>query len=234
MPEPTVPAAAPATPVSPTPAPAPAAPAPAAAATAPVPVADPAAVATPAAPAPTEPAAAAPAVVASPDPAAPPAELKLELKQGAPLTDADVKEVTDLAKTLGLTQAQAQTMLDQRATAAEKTLSGIQTSFQATRATWRDQALKDPELGGDATTFPRNMEFAKQGLANLVTASEMAELEKAGFGDFPPLLRAGLRYYNATLKTPGFVEGRPVTEAPKAVAKDTVSVANRLFDKTRA
>ena len=189
----------------------------------------------PAAPPVTPPAPPADPNAAPPNPApAPPApvqppEVTLKAPENSKLSQADIADVQNLAKTLGLTQPQAQAMLENKSKTLDAFMANTATEFQKVQETWKVAAMSDPELGGDAATFAGKMEHVKLGLKDLVNPAELAELEKNGFGNMPFLLRAGLRYYNNVLKNPNFVEGRP----PLAKVQNTEDArAARMFPST--
>ena len=231
MPDPEVPAATAA------PAPAPAAPA------VPAPAASDASVVTPSpAPAPAgAPAAAGPAPTNPPAPVPAPAaaglgEIKLELPKDSKLTQADVDTVTALAVEKGLTQAQAEVVLQQRADAISTTASRVAEGFKATQTAWVEQIRKDPELGGgNDAMFAANMEHARLGLKQLIPDADLAEIEKHGFGNMPWLLRAGMRHYNTTLKSPEIIDGQPVKVTAPAVDDNSLGGwASDLYKKPAA
>ena len=194
------------------------------------PVEPPAPVTPPATP-PVEPPATPPATPPAEPPVTPPApvqppEVTLKAPENSKLSQTDVAEIQNLAKTLGLTQPQAQAMLENKSKTLDAFMANTAAEFQKAQESWKVSVQSDPELGGDAATFAGKMEHAKLGLKDLVNPAELAELDKNGFGNMPFLLRAGLRHYNNVLKNPNFVAGQP---APQKALKTEDALAARLF-----
>jgi hypothetical protein len=117
--------------------------------------------------------------------------------------------VTKLATDLGLTQPQAQAILDQRDAGMRQTVTSIQTNFAKEQAAWQAAIAADPELGGAPDVFTANAEHWKLGLQQLMKPEELAAIEKAGFGNAPWLCRIGLRHWNVAMKSPNLVNGLP-------------------------
>lgn len=207
------PATAPAPASAPTPSPAPAA------APAPAPAAAPTAAP---APAPVDPAAAPAAPVAAP------VELKLTLPEKTTLKQADVDAVLATAKNLGLNQAQADALLNERHSSALGAIAAIQEGFKAQQTAWVETIKKDPELGGTPEEITAKAEQAKIGLGRLMYPNELAEFEANGFGNFPPLLRVGLRHFQSSVRSPELVGGSPVT-APQEPEVSDKAFAQALY-----
>lgn len=180
--------AAPAQPASATPA-APAAPAaatPAQPAAAPAPIlgADPKAPADPAKPAAADPAAAA---------AKPTVPEKYELKapEGQTLDALSLDVFTPVFKELGLTQEQAQKLVDTQFAASAKAVEAankkLGDEMAAEAATWAKQSREDKEFGG--TNFETNAKIANQALAAFGTPELTKELKDSGYCNHPAFVR---------------------------------------------
>jgi hypothetical protein len=171
------------------PSPAPAAPAPSPAAPAPSPAAPapsaPAPSPAPAAPAPS-PAPAAPA----PAPTAAPEKYELKLADGSPLDPSDVDKVAAYARERGLSNEQAQAILDQRHEAATGITERQLEAFAAKRTEWETQTWADPELGGtnkDATLA--NVQLVMDKFAPGADHELRKELAATGYGNHPAFVR---------------------------------------------
>lgn len=173
------------------PAPAPAAPAPAPAAPAPAPAA-PAPSPAPAAPAPA-PAAPAPSpapAAPAPSPAPVPQAYTLKLADGSPLDPSDVDKVAAYARERGLSNEQAQAILDQRHEAAAGITQRQADAFAAKRTEWETQTWGDPELGGtnkDATLA--NVKLVMDKFAPGDDNPLRKELAVTGYGNHPAFVR---------------------------------------------
>lgn len=116
-----------------------------------------------------------------------PEKYELKLPEGATLTDADVKLFEVEAKTLGLTQPQAQKLVDER----------VQ-MVRDTSARFLDELKADKDLGG--ANFERTKGLAEQGrdafLLGLPEAERVEILDwfnRSGLGNHKALVRAFAR-----------------------------------------
>jgi hypothetical protein len=174
------------------PAAAPATPAPAAAA----PPADPAAS--------TAPAAAAPAAPATP-PAAP-EKYELKLGENTPLDQSDVDKVAAYARERGLSNEQAQAILDQRHEAATGVTQRQQDMLAAARTKWANDTKGDPEIGG--TNFDGTLANVKLVMDKFAPEGSgfRSLLDASGYGNHPEFVR----FVNAIGKA--MREDKPVTQ----------------------
>lgn len=169
------------------PAPAPAAPAPAPAAPAPAPTSAPAPAPT-SAPAPA--ATSAPAPAATPPAPAAPAEYQLALADGSPLDPSDVDKVAAYARERGLSNEQAQAILDQRHEAASGLAERQVELFAQKRTEWETATWADPALGGankDATLA--NVQLVMDRFAPGADNELRKELAATGYGNHPAFVR---------------------------------------------
>lgn len=175
---------APASPAAPA-APAAAAPAqPAAAPSPPILGADPKAPADPAKPAAADPAAAAakPAV---------PEKYELKAPEGQTLDALSLDVFTPVFKELGLTQEQAQKLVDTQfqvtAKAVEAANKKIGDDIAAENAAWAKASREDKEFGG--TNFEANAKIANQALAAFGSPELKTELVNSGYANHPAFVR---------------------------------------------
>lgn len=143
---------------------------------------------------------------------------KLTLPDGAALTPAEFTRIADQAKTLGLSQVQAQRFVDARAAEARSAAEGFLADLKA-----------DPDLGG--TKFDATVAAAQRGRDFLVPAGTphgdafRAFCDQTGLGNHPALVAAFARV--AQMRK----EDQPpaVVTPPKAPPKATSDV---LYPKT--
>lgn len=139
------------------------------------------------APAPTPAPTAAPAATPAPTPA--PTAYSLKLAEGSPLDPSDVDKVAAYARERGLSNEQAQTILDQRHEAAAGVTQRQAEMFAAKRTEWETSTWADPELGGtnkDATLANVKLvmdRFAPEG------SGLRKELDVTGYGNHPEFVR---------------------------------------------
>lgn len=188
----------------------------------PVPVSDP----PPADPTPADPAAPAgdpppadppPVGPAAPpaDPAAPPATYELALPENALLDATDLAFVEAEAKALGLSQEQAQSLVDTR----NATVLAMADSFL-------QEAKADPEIGG--AKWDDTVKHAREGLAFMFAkpdelAMVQGWLNKTALGNHPVFLRAMARIGKARAEDP-----TPAGGTSRAGAAP-VSAADRMY-----
>lgn len=161
---------------------------------APAPTSAPAPAPTPAptsapAPAPTSAPAPAPAPTPAPTPAPAPVKYEIKLPDGSPLDPKDIDKVAAYARERGLSNEQAQAILDQRHEAAAGVTQRQTEQFETIKAGWADKTWADPDLGGtnkDATIANVKLvmdKFAPEGSAF------RKELEVTGYGNHPEFVR---------------------------------------------
>lgn len=159
-------------------------------------------VAPPIAPAPVAPPAAAPEPVTSlltdPEPAAappkpgetppaappaPPAEIKLKLPENALIDAASVEGIASFAKERGLSQEQAQALLErENATAVNQ-----QTMLKEQSQQWVKEVLADKEIGG--ANAKQNVALAHRVIERFASPILVQQLRDTGLGNHPELLR---------------------------------------------
>jgi hypothetical protein len=174
----------------------------------------PAAPAVPAAPASAAPAAPAPAAAPSPilgaDPSAPdpakaadpakdpaaaapvvPEKYELKAPEGLTLDATALDAFTPVFKELGLTQAQAQKLVDAQgaltAKAAEAANKKMGDDIAAETAAWAKASREDKEFGG--ANFEANAKIANQALAAFGTEELKKELTTSGYANHPAFVR---------------------------------------------
>lgn len=187
-----------------------AAPAAAAPATAPAPAADGAPAAAPAneqanpaanpATAPAEKAADG-ADPAATEPPKVPEKYEFKTPDGADLNPEVMGEFEGVAKELGLSQENAQKVVD---VMGPKIAAAQAAKFEAIKAEWTENARTDKEFGGDKLN--ENMAVAKKALDAFGTPELRTLLNESGLGNHPELIRA---FYRAGQKisAPNFVTG---------------------------
>jgi len=134
-----------------------------------------------------------------------PAKYELKLPENSPLSAAQVEAVSSYAKEKGLTNDQAQSILEERSTAVASYLTDQTQQFDAQVQKWKEAVQADPELGG--ANFTQSAHLSKQVAEKFGGAEFIKELDDTGFGNHPGLVRllvrVGKAMDNDTLIRPG-------------------------------
>ena len=157
----------------------------------PAPAATPAAPATPNAPpvTPAPPQKTPEATTPTPPPAspAPPADYQLTLAKDSPLSEEDLATTLKEAKEAGLSKEEAEGMLQTKDQAARNLIARQNQAFESTKKAWKEQAAKDPEIGGEH--FTQNIEMAARAWDKLATPALKKIAEDSGIGSHPEVVR---------------------------------------------
>jgi hypothetical protein len=158
----------------------------------------------------------------TPDPKAetpastPPEKYDLKVPENT-LSQAILDKTATEARELGLSNEEAQGMVDMQATAVAGYAAEQQAAFEAQQQEWIEKAKSDPEIGGDA--FAESAEMAKRGLEKWASPALKAMITDSGFGNHPEILRlfAKLGRHGENDQPPGASPpGGPRTEEEKA------------------
>lgn len=153
-----------------------------------------------------------------------PAKYDLKLPKDSPLSQAQLEAVSSYAKEKGLTNEQAQEVLDRDSIVATNILKEQQTQFDATLETWKTAIRNDKEFGG--SHLNESLILAKSVVDRFASPELKAELDATGYGNHPELMRflvrIGKASDNAKLVQPG---------APQVPVK--TSVAERFYPSTK-
>lgn len=114
-------------------------------------------------------------------------KLELKLPEGALLKPEHVEQIASLAKEQGLSNAQAQAILEREAAMAADTAKAQQAEFDRIKDEWRQRASEDKEIGGSA--FKENVENAFRALNAYGSQALRDALDSTGFGNHPELIR---------------------------------------------
>lgn len=107
--------------------------------------------------------------------------------EGVTLDASLVAEFTPIAKELGLTQEQAQKVVDLHTKAIAATETKIREAWESQQAGWLEAAKADPEIGGAKLTD--TVAVAKKAMDRFATPQLREVLEQTGLGNHPELVR---------------------------------------------
>lgn len=121
-----------------------------------------------------------------------PEKYELKLPEGSVLDAADIEKVSTFAKEQGLTNDQAQAILEQRNDA----IASFVDSIKPDGAKWNQvldgfeqNALADPEIGGSKEKLAASAELAKRGQEKFGAPGLLKLLHESGYGSHPEVIR---------------------------------------------
>ncbi len=120
-----------------------------------------------------------------------PEKYDLKLPEGSQLPPAHVEKLASLAKERGLSQDEAQAMLDRDSGLISSYAKEQQDQFKKQSDTWKAEFVADKEFGGEKAT--ENVELAHRVVKRFADDKFVQELERSGLGDHPDLLRTFAR-----------------------------------------
>lgn len=125
-------------------------------------------------------------------------------------------EATPIFKELGLTQEQAQKLVDFQAKQVQASSQRNVDAFNQLMNDWQEQSKNDKEFGGDK--FDENIKIARSAISKFGTPELKQLLEEHGVGNHPEVIRFMVKVGKLTAEdVPGNQTGAP------SEAKDRVS-----------
>jgi hypothetical protein len=140
-------------------------------------------------------------------------EVKLELKvpENSPLSKEAVEKIQSFAKEKGLSNEQAQAILERDIEAQQQ-----QAEFVQQKTTeWFETSKSDKEIGGE--NFAKNAELAKRVVDRFASQELKQDLEATGFGNHPELLRLLVRIGQKMAPDSLVLPGSSVTKREKSM-----------------
>jgi hypothetical protein len=116
-----------------------------------------------------------------------PEKYDLKIPEGSLLEASAVEKIAAYAKEQGLSQKQAEALLERENQAVADFAQGQTKQLEQKREEWLKTAQVDPEFGG--TEFPKNVEIAKRVINRFGSDSFKAALNESGLGNHPELVR---------------------------------------------
>ena len=109
-----------------------------------------------------------------------PEKYELKVTEGSLIDSAHLEKIALFAKERGLSQEQAQMLVERDQAAVEQHMNMVKQ--------WKDSVQNDPELGGD--NMKEKVELAHRAFKHFASEEFAKELEITGYGNHPELLRA--------------------------------------------
>lgn len=128
----------------------------------------------------------------APEKPKPPEKYELKLPEKSLLQPLHVQDVEAFAKEKGLSQEEAQRILDRESNAVSAYIGLHQkggAAYEAQVADWKKQAAADPELGGTEDRLRETAEHARRGLEKSASPALRELLEESGWAHHPEFLR---------------------------------------------
>jgi len=141
----------------------------------------------------------------------------LKLPEGTNLDDAALEQITERARKLGLTQEQAEKLLEQENTNAAKAAEQQQETWKSQVEEWGKAVKSDKEIGGDK--YDATVKASRQAVERFASPELKKALNETGFGNHPELVRCFAKIGKA------MGEEQPASGSPGGgAAKDTASI----------
>jgi hypothetical protein len=138
-----------------------------------------------------------------------PEKYELKIPEGSDLDADAVERISSFAKEKGLTNDQAQELLNREHEAVQGFKSNQMQLIETKKLQWVEQLKTDKELGGE--NFAKSVEESSRVIKKYFPESFQKELEKTGLGNYPDLVRGfariGKAMANDTLVTSGAQSG---------------------------
>lgn len=148
----------------------------------------------------------------TPDGEAAPTKYELKVPEGSQLQAADLEKIALFAKEQGLSNVQAQKLVEREAQVLSAYVQGQSEQLKTQTQAWIKDLETDKEVGG--AQFSENMEIAHRAVKKFADPEFVKILEETGLGNNPGLVRAfwriGKQMVNDKMVTPGPANaGRP-------------------------
>lgn len=123
-----------------------------------------------------------------------PEKYEFEVDDDEPITDEQLEKIAEYAKKQGLSQEQAQEIVDIQSKALQDFQAQQKTQIEEAREQWKAEVEQDKEIAGSSKEdFNKNLELSKRVVDRFGTQQFKDELNKTGLGDHPELLRVFTR-----------------------------------------
>lgn len=149
------------------------------------------------------------------------------MPEGLTLDDEVGGELKAFAKEHGLTQAQAQAIVDMGAKLVQKTMGANDQALADVRQAWADETRSDPEIGG--ARLEASLANARKAMAKFASPAFIDLLNGSGLGNHPEFVRTFDRV-GAAISEDTIVTGNSGGPAPAAGQKS----AEELFYPSHA
>lgn len=129
------------------------------------------------------------AVAPPPEKPAVPEKYELKIPEGSPVDQARVEKISAFAKEKGLSNEQAQMIVERESDAVTEVLKNQDAQYQQTKASWREASLKDPEIAGDEAKLKESVMLVDAVMNKYGSQALRDALNATGLGNHPELMR---------------------------------------------
>lgn len=124
-----------------------------------------------------------------------PTKYDLTLAEGSHLDAQAMERTAEYARTQGLSNEQAQALLDRESDVVASYVDAQKAQMQAKSDGWLNELSRDPEFGGD--NFKRSAALAKRVVEKFGDQTLKQSLDTTKMGNYPPLVRMLVKIGNA-------------------------------------
>lgn len=116
-----------------------------------------------------------------------PEKYELKLADGSFLKPADIERISATAKEKGLSNEEAQALLDGEHAQSQAFFDARKAEYQKQVEGWKEAVASDPEFGGD--NFAKSAEQAKRSIEKYGTPELQNLMDSSGFGNHPEVFK---------------------------------------------
>lgn len=120
-----------------------------------------------------------------------PEKYELKLPEGSPLKTDHLEKIVSYAKERGLSNEDAQALLERENAAVADFVNGQKEILKSTTETWVKEVEQDKELGGEA--YKQNVAYANNVVKKFGSPAFIKTLNETGLGNHPELVRVFAR-----------------------------------------
>lgn len=146
-----------------------------------------------------------------------PEKYDLKLPEGSLLDPATVEKISSFAKERGLSNEQAQAILERESASVSEYVKGQEEGLKAEAQKWVETIRSDKEIGGDA--FNKSVEHAKRLVDRYATADFKKVLDDTGLGNHPELVRMLARIGKAMADDTAVLPGTSSSTGQRSAAE---------------
>lgn len=143
-----------------------------------------------------------------------PEKYDLKLPDGSRLEAAHVEKIASYSKEHGLSNEQAQKLLERDNSLVADFFDGQKAQFEANKTAWLEESKTDKEIGGDS--LGKNAELSKRVLDRFGTEKFKQLLDETGAGNHPEFIRVFTRIGRLMSEDQFVMPGTQPTNAKKS------------------
>lgn len=146
-----------------------------------------------------------------------PDRYELKIPEGSKLDAKHLEKIASFAKERGLSNEDAQAMLDRDNQLLADYAQGQESQLKETTEQWFNTSKEDKELGGE--NFAKNAELAKRVVMRFGTEEFQKALDATGFSNHPELFRTFYRIGKAMSEDQLVIAGSQSAPSEKSIAE---------------